>query len=998
MAGGSSGCLSPLRKAIAAAALAVTVYSVWTWRGEREFVLWRAESRLNRIYETSRPFVYRWAGAGRARPAAKGRAEGVASVRVQLLRAKPLLEADPRWLRLMGRAALLEANYEDAVRQYRRALALEGNGTGAGGIQTELACAYALRGEADGRAADLGPALDYAAKALLRGDRDAITYFDAALILEKAWMLKMAAHEFRLSEAADRDGAWRAEAAQRAKRIEESVARRAAGMEALKDPRNVTPEPLKFPGAPELAQQYAVENWIALEPRPEQPLRAIADAFERQFGDLWWRDYLSQPRSAAGTRLLRGAYEAYLHGRFAEAGETARQAEAEFARAGNHAGRLRAREERVRASHRGDHPQSCEELMNGFAGEVTRRSYKWLETLNSLDEITCRNTLGKGGAFNGIETVARRVEEIGFPGMGSFVTAALTAADETLATPLRGWQRLIGGFEGFRKAYLADVRLRNLSFNLANLAAPAGQTGAAWLAHRESALHLDSEHDPGMISQAMGDLSLAESAVGLYADSVREGDLGAQAAGRGGGIPAKHWFRLETSRAWGELDSGRAEQALRRVTALEREGRYGELPNDQARADAEKVAGLALLRLGRYNDAAVRFQAVLDIHRRDIGESGRVEKESRQRLQDAAIEGLTEARLKRGDDPAQVLDGWLNYRRGLTPGADGTAGLTLVAAELPGGVSLWLADSRGVAQKWLGADREKEAFVTLERLAADPGIPPPIVHRAAQTAERLLLGAFAARMSTSAGSVLRIHATGFLARVPWAVLENEKGIPLIERYPIVRVVYAGTGTRSHREPVAVERAAVFADPDPGVRRAEFPSLPDALSEGRRVARQMGAARLYYGAEATEAAFVDAAPKAAVLHYAGHGVAYGGFGGLVLAGDRGFLTSERIARLDLSRMRLAVLAACSSGVTAESGDVNGDVLVRGFLDAGARAVLAAAWDVDSAATKAFMEQFYTAVSRGTDPARAVREAAGAVRAMRGFEHPAMWAGFQLFERQ
>jgi CHAT domain-containing protein len=111
-------------------------------------------------------------------------------------------------------------------------------------------------------------------------------------------------------------------------------------------------------------------------------------------------------------------------------------------------------------------------------------------------------------------------------------------------------------------------------------------------------------------------------------------------------------------------------------------------------------------------------------------------------------------------------------------------------------------------------------------------------------------------------------------------------------------------------------------------------------------------------------------------------------GLVLAGanvprsdddllahdDRGILTAEAIAGLDLSGLNLAVLSACETGLGLTAGGEGVFGLQRAFHLAGARNVIASLWKVDDQATAALMALFYERLWRqGKPPLRALREA-------------------------
>jgi CHAT domain-containing protein len=111
-------------------------------------------------------------------------------------------------------------------------------------------------------------------------------------------------------------------------------------------------------------------------------------------------------------------------------------------------------------------------------------------------------------------------------------------------------------------------------------------------------------------------------------------------------------------------------------------------------------------------------------------------------------------------------------------------------------------------------------------------------------------------------------------------------------------------------------------------------------------------------------------------------------GLVLAGanvprsegelpthdDRGILTAEAIAGLDLSNLDLAVLSACETGLGLVGGGEGVFGLQRAFHLAGAHNVVASLWKVDDRATAALMALFYDRLwRRGKPPLEALREA-------------------------
>jgi CHAT domain-containing protein/Tfp pilus assembly protein PilF len=75
------------------------------------------------------------------------------------------------------------------------------------------------------------------------------------------------------------------------------------------------------------------------------------------------------------------------------------------------------------------------------------------------------------------------------------------------------------------------------------------------------------------------------------------------------------------------------------------------------------------------------------------------------------------------------------------------------------------------------------------------------------------------------------------------------------------------------------------------------------------------------------------------------------------GDGGILTAEAIAGLQLSKLELAVLSACETGLGEVAGGEGTFGLQRAFHVAGCRNVVASLWKVDDEATAALMRLFY-----------------------------------------
>jgi CHAT domain-containing protein len=234
-------------------------------------------------------------------------------------------------------------------------------------------------------------------------------------------------------------------------------------------------------------------------------------------------------------------------------------------------------------------------------------------------------------------------------------------------------------------------------------------------------------------------------------------------------------------------------------------------------------------------------------------------------------------------------------------------------------------------------------------------------------------------------------------------LVDESSRYLGDRFPIA---VAGGVTdyqlRAAAGPVHdASRVLILAAPTLGSEMSRtFPPLKGADEEGRFIAAQFRRPVLLTGDQATLPAVDQHSAGVELFHFAGHGFSNAGNGGLLLSPDpgssleAGILDGNAMARQNWTGCRLAVLSACSAG-TGESGPVNPESLVRGFLWAGVARVVASRWNVDTREGALLVEQFYKDLLAGSDASQALQYAARTIRAKEETRHPYFWAGFQNF---
>jgi len=228
---------------------------------------------------------------------------------------------------------------------------------------------------------------------------------------------------------------------------------------------------------------------------------------------------------------------------------------------------------------------------------------------------------------------------------------------------------------------------------------------------------------------------------------------------------------------------------------------------------------------------------------------------------------------------------------------------------------------------------------------------------------------------------------GFLHHVPFNGLLDEGGRALLDDFTVSIVPSASVYlqcARRQREPAAGSLVVAAADP----------STPHVAREGAAVAALLPGSELLIGEEATAAALLEKAARRKYVHIAAHGFERRDN---PLFSAIGFGNSQ-LRSLDLDRLRLSAdlvtLSGCSTGVSVVTGADELVGLMRGMLGAGAKALLAALWDVSDDATATFMTAFYGNLfgPAQLSPARALRAAMLELRKSR--ENLYFWGAFQV----
>jgi CHAT domain-containing protein len=270
--------------------------------------------------------------------------------------------------------------------------------------------------------------------------------------------------------------------------------------------------------------------------------------------------------------------------------------------------------------------------------------------------------------------------------------------------------------------------------------------------------------------------------------------------------------------------------------------------------------------------------------------------------------------------------------------------------------------------------------------APDPPENPHALEAARATLERLSSLLLAPLLEGLDATRLVIVPDGPLHKVPFHALPWRDGFAA-DRFDIAYAPSAAVHRMCRTGPGSRGPAAVFGLADE--------AAPEIDGEARQVAALLGTDRVYLGGAATLERLREAASDASIVHIASHGMfrrAQPQLSSVRLADT--WLNPYDVYDLDL-KADLVVLSACEGGAAdvTPGGDPLG--LLRGFLCAGARALLASQWRVNDAVTAEFMAVFYGYLRDGQDASGALRAAMARIRARR--PHPYYWASFFLVGR-
>jgi len=969
----------------------------------------RAEAELNHVYKKYRPFPYRWKDAPLGSPAVhqcSALYKEVAKAESYLAEEQQKNSQTARVLQLSGRLELLAGHFDKAIVEYRRALGLVPDDSG---LQLELAIAYAMRAKCESRPLDY----EYAMEQMLAiKQATPESAFDLALVYSEVPLPEAANAQWENAIRLEQSARWRREIEQKRSDVQHQLQDWRDRFRALtSSPGSYLVYADQATPDIELVLVEALQDWLS-HYREDQLARAaldhIATVLAEHYRDPWLSALLQTPSTQMGNAALgelASAIRENNKGNHIRAEVHAKIARSLFDQVRNRAGFLRARLELVYSLDRQWRQEECLNQARGLREESESLQYRWIGAQSWLEQITCQTETRQLEVIQERERAYDSIKQTGYENLTLRASSFLTEAEVSADRRLRIWNYGYSGLHSFWNSSMPVNRAYTFYYTLGSSARSAGNKRAALALLQEGVDILEETPYRQLFALALSDLGGWQSEQGLQPQAMK---TFARMNHIFDNLQMKEVreFRCmaEATRAEIDLTNGDPEAALGRLrSCMDRpEPLYPSLsPTERRRL--LPVIGQTFLKRGDLDRAKEIFLQMISENRRNLSAvHDRAQRDNFQREIEGAWKGLTETYLEK-HDWRTALSTWEAFRGGWFrdpyPQAIKTPrGVALLTyAFLHGRLSAWIIDDTGTEQRWIArsyvvAQWSKKFAI----LAADKDSPLAEVTALGKELYSTLLKPFEDHLKQQ--QLLVIDADGPLAGIPWAALEDSRGQTLIEKIAFSQVIgWAEVSKRFEHRAVDFFHAFIIGNPTlTSDLRRDFPSLPDAQREAEWLSRMLPGAGFIKRQEATQEGLIESLPRATLFHFAGHGTSNGGFGALLLPTKSGGieeLTAPQIAKLKLSNLDVAVLAACSAGIGEETGVLNLDGLVRSFLEAGTARVVAARWDVSSTETVSIMKEFYQALFQGSRPAEALRQAASIVR--RKAAHPYYWAGFQVY---
>ncbi|HYM74904.1 MAG TPA: CHAT domain-containing protein [Candidatus Dormibacteraeota bacterium] len=974
---------------------------------------------------------------------------------VQAVIARGLREAPQNapLLAAKGEANLLEGSNDAAITDLQEALNLEPQSPS---TLDGLATAYFERAESEGRLEDYATAFELQSRALELKKDDPVVLFNRAITGSRLYFYEQSMTDWRRYLALVPTGGWADEARERFADVTNIVEEHA---EKRKHPLMSPPEiartvnlsdPKSWEEIEARVEEYfsvAVSDWLPSafppdhahrdSPEARHALEILALVLDRNHGDRWLKELLSNSSSdhfAAAIDALRSAVKAN-NADYVLAERKAAEAAQLFSLAGNSAGEMRARFERLYALRLSDAGPECLRLLARLAPDVEKLPYRRLKAQLHMERYNCSMEIGNLDQFDQLTAAYRDAEAGHYPALALRVLSMQASDDLFKGRERSALQRYQQGLKKYWSGSTTSYLGRAFYSELVSFLEGKEQWYTDAVAAKQDLAIADPNQDP--LSLAIEHTDLAQALLMARRPDEAGQELNAAqdllVSVPQTDVTNNYRLTVECYSALALGQSGHAEAASERLDRVRPQ--LARIANTNVVADFYRVAGKLDNLAGRPELAEKELISAVALGEKMRG-SLRTESErvSWQHEWQRPYVDFVDSELQLGK-ARESLELWELYRdpavaplsdtkQSPLPADDTEAAVAstrralmreserlnqtlpllkgqsvLVVALVPHGLATWLYDDRGVTGQLRRADPGNIRLQAqhLAELCSQPSSPLAVVRSASRELYRTLIEPVEADLRPH--QPLIVETDEALSVVPFQVLVDGAGRYLQDDRPISYLpglaYYTDSRTRVDR--ISADSSALVVasggEPDEQLR-----PLADAVAEARNVAHHFGQAKMLTDDQASRSAISSRLSSTEVFHFAGHALGGEGRAGLLVSPEghgprRNIFDAEALGNVSMPRLSLAVLSACSTENGPEGGSQDYGSLARAFLSQGVPHVLATRWNVDSASSAFLMESFYNNLISGMPVSQALAQAESALRQKE--PHPYYWAPFDAF---
>jgi CHAT domain-containing protein len=926
------------------------------------------------------------------------------------------------WWQIKGRLALLEDS-ADSWKAEKAFAEAQAKGLRNPGVDIDLAASYfenAIRSAPADAPPNVLKTINLLNEVLknptLNKEERSVALFDLAIAYQESNMLDLAVATWDkyLEQDTDPSSPWGKEARERRDKAKAQLPR--ANPTGYNQPSYFLQHSFEteLQNDVEQYQEFALARWLPLaftDPgsSPGRALPILAELMQQQHGDGWWKDFLQATgaRDLAAVRALSRAVVADQNDMHVQSLQESREAATLFARDRNLPGELMARFQEVYALQRSLAGSDCLKRANDLWTRLSGTNYRWLQGQVALERGTCAGLASDSDPRSYFQASQALAHEFNLPELNLRIAGLEAGMIWREHDCAKAWSAAVAGLALYWKHSYSPERLYQFYTVMRLCAAEEGSVYAAEELLRRSIQILEDSAPDDQILQALlhlrfatllgeqGQNGAAEVESGYARDLLEKVPVTEPTARIYSAHAAIELAKLELSR-------GNAQLAL---SVLESVRHVLTTQDNLIKLTFYTALGNAKLQLHQIDDAAVAYERAIDAAAL-FPPSEEAIRLPWIRATNQAYRGITQVLLEKKQD-AQALAIWewskgrpLENRNLLRPNVFSpatvetaelvptTKAVHIVYASFPERLQVWIVKGGHIRSRSIDVKQAE-----LRRLIRDftkgcstaDNAPADKIDKLSQQLYALLLTPVITDLTTSQTVAIELDEA-FLA-LSMEALRGPEGRYFGEEYAIVYSPGFET-ERALRDPLPIRTEELFLAVDASTPTATG-YLPGHDLASSAVQRLYPSARLMHAGEVTPMKLKGAMENSAAFQFFGHARRNGTGMGLDL-GEGSLLTAQDLSPKTLQRMRLAVLAACSSG-SAEHGLLDSGSLVRAFLAGGVPTVLNSHWNLDSQTTAELVQSFYLHLAT-EPPAQALRDARRDLRLAR--PHPFYWAAVSL----